>query len=126
MYEMKDLIQLLRYCSLIGLAAAYLAKTKKGRRPFVWFLIGFSFGIAGLFTLFFLPKLKKEEKKEPPAIEIEPSLNTKGDWYYIDASHSQQGPYCFDDLKQKNLTEQNYVWHEQFTEWKKWGDVFKA
>ena len=123
MHEWEQLKQLLPYCILVGLAAAYLAKTKKGRRPFVWFLIGFSFGILGLVTLFFLPKHKEQTEELPPVPPIKISHVKKGDWYFINQTEQQEGPISYEELQTKALDEETYVWHEQFSEWKKLKEI---
>lgn len=124
MHELKEIVALLPYCALVGLTSAYFAKSRKGRRPLLWFFIGFSFGILGLTILFFLPKIKPPAL-EPPTSFSRPSISRHGDWYYINEFNLQVGPISFQELVKNKRGADTYVWHEQFMDWKKFGDVFK-
>jgi len=53
----------------IGILNAYIAKGRQ-KNPLLWFLIGFSFGLLGLFLLVLWPATnnnKQKEKKKAPA-----------------------------------------------------------
>lgn len=63
MADLPSLKTLLPYFLFIGGLTAYVAHTKRGRKPLPWFLLGFFFGLLALLTLLFLPK------KETPSLQ---------------------------------------------------------
>lgn len=123
--------------------SAYLAK-KRGRNPIIWFLIGLTFGLLGLFSIFFFPSLKKGEKKgsvapskkapyeEEALAPLPPTIVGPSDkfWYYLDPLNAQQGPMSFDALTrafgQGKITGTTYVWHEDLSDWKPLQEFFNA
>lgn len=48
-------------------------------------------------------------------------------WYYLDSSHTQQGPFELPDLISKwrgnGISENSYVWGEGMGEWKKLSEL---
>lgn len=48
-------------------------------------------------------------------------------WYYLDPTHSQQGPFEFLDLaklrKEEHLSERSFVWGEGMKEWKQLSEL---
>ncbi len=107
--------------AIMGTISAYLAY-KRERNPYLWFVLGFVFGIMGIFAIFFFPK-----KKMPEApIRQEPILSIHGPtdkfWYYLDLSHESQGPMSHDALtkawKEGKVNPSTYVWHEEMPDWK--------
>lgn len=126
--ELQYLQGLLPYFFLIGSITAYIAHFKKQRNPFLWFFIGFFFGLLGLFTLFFLAKKKQQEisiKHSGPTILIKNSLSLP--WYYVNKDFNQEGPVSgrrLANLLETNvLTQETLVWNEDFTDWKKIKEV---
>lgn len=120
-------------CSIIGWASSYYAE-KRGRSPFLWFMVGMIFGIFGLLLLFLLPKAS-EEKSTPqntqsklaeidlpvPEISQLPEY-AKKEWFFVDKTHQQQGPVGFHILKskwtEKTIDAFTYVWTEGMENWK--------
>ncbi len=109
---------------LIGILSAYIAY-RRGRNPYIWFFVGFVFGIFGIMAIFFAPSGKKKAASTVPiAIQPEPTIQGPKDkfWYYLDPSNQQQGPMSHDALtsawKQGIVTPATYVWNEELTEWK--------
>lgn len=111
-----------------GLCAA-LAK-RRGRRPGLWFAIGFAIGLIGFAALAFLPKPKEprpvRELPKPPAIDIKVEYN----WYYITPDKETIGPLSserFEELKQREtITESTFVWNESMSSWKRLRDLLPA
>lgn len=106
---------------LMGLISAYLAY-RRDRNPYLWFTIGFLFGLIGVFTAFFGSSKKKNTKPQPSP----PILNIIGPtdkfWYYVDSQNQQQGPLSHGALvnawKQGKLLPSTYVWNETMSDWK--------
>ena len=105
----------------IGLLSAYLAG-KRGRSPYMWFAIGFLFGIFGIFAIFFATgkKQKKAPLKQEPIYRIQGPSNKF--WYFLDPTHVQQGPMSRDGIaaawKEGKIDLSTYVWHEELPDWK--------
>lgn len=113
---------------VIGAVSAYLGH-KRGRNPYLWFAIGFFFGIFGIFTIIFATSRKQpepEEKREP-VFTIQGPINKF--WYYLDASHKQQGPMSHNALtaawRSGEIDSSTYVWHEEMPEWKPLKETLK-
>ena len=112
---------------LTGTFCAYLAK-QRGRRPFLWMLLGVFFGILGIIVLCLLPK--KGQTSVPPALScrqkrpIFPSLSSKPHklWHYLDANNQPQGPMSLYALleiwQKKQISFSTYVWNEDMADWK--------
>ena len=109
--------------TVMGSISAFLAYKRK-RNPYLWFALGFFFGIFGIFAIFFFGP-----KKKPAPLDLsplEPPLSISGPtdkfWYYLDPAHEQQGPMSHDALtkafKEGVIGPATYVWHEEMPEWK--------
>jgi hypothetical protein len=131
---------------LIGVCTAYYAQ-QKGRSPFLWFLLGFGFGIFAPLVLFFISYFTNKSKTEEPtmtvslpdpvlenkvspseiethtqtAVELQPDENKL--WYYLDAQHQQMGPVSIIALREMwqvgTLNLKSYTWSEGMNEWKR-------
>lgn len=116
---------------VFGLLSSFLAY-KRGRNPYLWFFLGFLFGIFGIFAIFFATGEKKRaphsERKGEPVFSIHGPLDKF--WYYLDPSHQQQGPMSRDALnnawKEGKIDSSTYVWNEEMTEWKPLKEMIKA
>lgn len=131
---------------LIASFTAYYA-SRKGRNPFIWFVIGTLLGIFAPIILIFLPAVKNEANQvdsEPtmsisrpdPALHHEalpPPLPTAEElkrqqeedklWYYLDQNHQQMGPVSIVALRELwntgRLELTSYVWAEGMGQWEK-------
>lgn len=113
---------------LFGLIATYFAIRKK-KNPYLWFTIGFFFGMIGLFAIFLSPPQRKLKKKEEelPELAASPLPVFPGPldkfWYYLDPSHQQVGPMSHSAITKafhEGLVSQTtYVWNEDMSDWKK-------
>lgn len=117
---------------VFGMTASYLASRKKWN-PYLWFFLGFIFGIVGLFAVFMVPPKKKVRRRAPAPKRTEtptPVLQGPSDkfWFYLDASHAQVGPISYNAivkaLHQGQISKTTYVWHENLTDWKKASDLY--
>lgn len=115
---------------VLGALNAYFAK-RRGRDPIAWFFIGMLFGVLGILTIFILPPLKQAEETETKSVITVSSpqarSNISKDWFYLDATENQQGPYSW-DVFQKSWNEgkfsaNSYVWSEGMPEWKKVDEI---
>jgi hypothetical protein len=113
----------------MGIASAYLAY-KRDKNPYIWFAVGFLFGLIGVFALFFTAGQKKAAPRPP---ETEPVYTIQGPtdkfWYYLDPTHQQQGPMSRDSLttawKEGKVNLATYVWHEEMSDWKQLKETLK-
>jgi hypothetical protein len=111
---------MLLVAAVIGSISAYLA-FNRGKNPYLWFAIGFLFGVLGVFAMFF-----SSSKKKPLPAPKQPALRLEGPvdkfWYYLDPAHVQQGPMSKDALTQAwklgKINPSTYIWHEELPEWK--------
>ena len=114
--------------TVIGSFSAYLAH-KRGRNPYLWFSVGFLFGIFGIFAIFFATRQKEKTLKNP--VKKEPVYTISGPrdkmWYYLDAQHTQQGPMSHDALlkalKETKINETTHVWNEEMTDWQRLKEI---
>lgn len=108
---------------VIGLISAYLAH-RRGKNPITWFMIGFFFGLLGVFAIFFVPQDKKQ-----PVPAATPYITGPNDkvWYYLDSANAQVGPMSYNALasawQQGAVLPTNFVWHEELPEWKPLKDL---
>jgi hypothetical protein len=124
--------QLFLMSAFFGASCGYLAHKKK-KNSFLWFAIGFFFGLFGLLFLFLqtlaLPRQKTsltiqkvEKTQEAPCLN---SLSPYSDkmWYYVDSNHQPTGPISFHFLQKKiqegSLSVSTLVWNEELPSWKK-------
>ena len=113
---------------------------KRGRDPFVWFMIGMAFGLLGLMMLFVLPSLTKKGETTPD--DHEEPLYQKAfplghedltqkfylvEWYYLNDERQTTGPIGFTELKKlwenKTVREMTYVWHEEMVDWQRIAEI---
>jgi len=108
---------------LLGILSAYIAY-RRGRNIYLWFFIGFVFGIFGILAIFFAPSDKKKAPILPVTRPPEPTIQGPKDkfWYYLDPANQQHGPMSHDALtlawKDGKVTPASFVWHEDLSEWK--------
>lgn len=104
--------------TLFGFIASNMAR-KQNRDPGFWFLMGFFFGALSLLTLLVL---RRKDLSTPHKKVVVPKTPLRFDeWYYLDSTHSPQGPIPFQDLAQlwsdKRLEKNTFVWSEGMEEW---------
>lgn len=96
---------------------------KYKKRPFLWFWIGFAFGLLGILAFYVSLELTQvralQSPKKPPARKIKHPL---GLWYYhLDGK--TEGPVSAEFietlLKKEELSIDAMVWHESLTDWTK-------
>ena len=108
---------------LFGALSAYLAHRRK-KNPYKWFLIGFFFGIFGLFAVLFMSPKKKALPLKMVVPPMVPMIQGPSDklWYYLDPTHQQHGPMSHNGLtsalREGKISLSTYVWNEEWTEWK--------
>ena len=124
-----QLINVFLFSGIMGLLCSHLAK-KKGKRPPIWFAMGFLFGIFGLILLYIVPTFTKAEQKKPayqPPKPMERSDAWIRMWYYLDPTHKQEGPFEFPDfinkVREKHVAKETLVWSEGMDEWKKLSEL---
>jgi len=111
-----------------GAMAAFFAKSRQ-KNPYLWFGIGFMFGLIGIFYLFYLTSKKKAAPQTPvrqPVVQLPPQGASKM-WYYLDSENKQFGPMSYQALgnakSEGKITPATYVWNEDFSEWKKLEEI---
>ncbi len=119
--------------AIMGLLTSYIAY-RRGRNLYLWFAIGFLFGIFGVMGIFFATRNKKKEipiASEPVPVP-QPIIVGPIDkfWYYLDPAHVQQGPMSHDALtsawREGKITPNTYVWHEDLSDWKPLQELVKT
>lgn len=109
--------------AVMGSISAFLAY-KRERNPYLWFALGFIFGIFGIFAIFFFGLKKKEVSMNLKPLQPVFSIHGPRDkfWYYLDPTHEQKGPMSHDALtkafREGKVGLSTYVWHEEMPEWK--------
>lgn len=116
---------------LTGCMGAWFAHRRK-KNIYLWFTIGFFFGILGAFLIFFIPQKKKKpaalQKPEP----LPPSILGPSDkfWYYLTTEHEQVGPMSHAALtsafRQGKISPTTFVWNEELPDWKPLEDMIQA
>lgn len=113
------------FSAATGLISAYMA-FKRGRNPFIWFFVGFFFGMLGTLALFFAPKVVAKEEKTPlPQKKQESESYLYGPigkfWYYVNGNQEQVGPMSYEAIstewKTGKLSKETLVWNEDMNEW---------
>jgi hypothetical protein len=125
-------ISLLLLSSLaVGSIAAYIA-TRRARNPYIWFTVGFVFGLLGVLALFIIPYPRKKALQEAtirpaPQPFIDGPLDLY--WYYLDEDRSQKGPVSRDALTRAwqsgDIGSSTFVWHEELPSWKPLQELIK-
>jgi hypothetical protein len=122
------------FSAATGLISAYLS-FKRGRNPFIWFFVGFFFGMLGTIALFFTPKIgKKEETMQASPIKLDPQPYLYGPvgkfWYYVNEAREQIGPLSYEAISEEwksgKLANKTLVWHEDMTEWEPLEQLIKS
>lgn len=121
----------------VGMLCSHLAK-RRGRNPRAWFLLGFLFGLIGLVILWLLPPIRPKLRIPQPSstpgpttplLEIRDPTHTDKLWYYLDDTHTQQGPMSIHALsqawKEGKVKTKTYVWNENLTNWESLDQVLK-
>ena len=114
---------------IIGAISAFLAY-KRQKNPYLWFAIGFFFGIFGIMAIFFAPRSIRKKESPVPAAPL-PIIHGPTDklWYYLDTAQAQQGPMSHHALttawREGKIDLSTYLWNEELTEWKPLGEFVK-
>lgn len=103
---------------LFGIVAAVYAK-KRGKNPYLWFVIGSLLGVIGVFLLFFMPKPAK--RTEAPTVDDIRRAPQDLLWYYLDEERQQRGPFSYEvvqrALQEGKLSSKSYVWNPSLDRW---------
>jgi hypothetical protein len=118
--------------TIVGFLSAHLA-ARRGRNSFLWFGIGFLFGILGILAIFLIPSAKKKQNSEAKTLKAIPQLYIDGPndrfWYYLDSTQQQQGPMSHNALtqawKKGEIASTTLVWHEELPDWKELQELIK-
>lgn len=122
-----QLLNLFLFWLFFGGLASYIAR-RKGRHPLAWFGIGLFLGLLGVALALILPRPKKKKPK-PTAKKALPERSDAWLklWYYMDGSHTQQGPLEFPDFiklhQDTSISSTTLVWGEGMKEWKPLSDL---
>ena len=130
---------------VMGMICGHTAKTYKNRDYRLWFVLGMLFGLISLIILYIMPAKKKlteavqanstSTKANPSVTNAEalkianmnPLPMITNQWYYLDSDNTQVGPLSFQRLKDSyldgTLSDTNYVWNEDLSEWKKLSEL---
>ena len=99
---------------------SYRYALRRGRDPYIWFFLGFIFGLFGLIALFILPEIKKVKPPSLKPQKYSPILYQE--WFYLDTNNEQQQAINFDELKKMwndgFLESSSYVWTKGMADWK--------
>jgi hypothetical protein len=113
---------ILFFSLLFGLSTAWFAHNR-GRNPYLWFSLGFLFGLLGVLAFFFPLTSQRKSREVVPEIP-QPYIEGPRDafWYYLDEERQQKGPMSFDAFsriwRRGEMPPTTLVWHEQLEEWK--------
>ncbi len=112
---------------IFGMLSSYMAHSRK-KNAYLWFFIGFIFGIFGFFALFLSPKQKIIKKIPTPPVPVLEGPVDKF-WFYLNHSREQIGPVSYNAISKAiesgQLSKTTYVWHENLTEWKKLEELYR-
>jgi hypothetical protein len=117
---------------IFGLIATALAYKFK-RNPYLWFFVGFIFGLWGVLSIFItlIPRHRAERQKAPSKPELHSYIEGPMDrfWYYLDKSREQRGPMSHNALtrawKKGEVALSTLVWHEDLSNWKQLQDLIR-
>ena len=115
---------------IVGIISACLA-SKRGKNPYLWFALGILFGIFGIFAICFASSSSKRATQSAPK---QPVFRIDGPvdkfWYYLDPSHSQQGPMSRDALtaawESGKINPSTFIWHEDLPDWRPLKEALRA
>lgn len=116
--------------TIVGFLSAHIAN-RRGRNSYLWFGIGFLFGILGILAIFLIPSAKKKQVPALPCAEPQPYIDGPIDrfWYYLDTANRQQGPMSHNALtkawKNGEIASSTLVWHEELAGWKELQGLIK-
>jgi len=119
----------------VGAISAFMA-WKRGKNPYLWFLLGAFLGIFGLIFLIYSKPRKghqKNSRKDPNTIDVTPRLQSVHQdkfWYYLDPANQQEGPMSFDALSRAlsegKINPKTYIWNDGLENWKPLSDFLKT
>lgn len=143
---MSHLLLTLAMGLISGLLCYHLAE-RRNKDSLLWSLLGFFFGLLALLILYFLPKAKLSQAKEPsiprqasatasvtgptlpPAEPREASqlsglpatISLDNYWYYLDKGWHQKGPCPLSRVQEEyqrgHIDLQTYLWHPSLPNW---------
>lgn len=108
-----------------GFMGAHFAR-RRGRNPWLWFIVGFLCGLLGIVFLLFADGRAKRKraviKPSRPSIALLPVQEGIQFWYYLDEEKQQHGPSSTQALNEMlcrgKIGGSTYVWSEGMKEWK--------
>ena len=112
-----------------GLTCAVWAE-KKGKNPYLWFLVGLFFSVAGVVIAYF--KLRRKTpinpaKKQPDRFPLSENYGKTRLWFIIEKNNEVSNSMSFYALKkkfdEKLIDESTYVWMEALPDWQRLGTV---
>lgn len=139
----KDLLLLIIPAILHGALAGWFAKKNLNASFYLWFFLGFMFGIFSWAALFYLRYLKKnnmERLQSSPVLaaisnttvqvkapeiknESKPLPMILKEWYYLTPDEETVGPLSFQALKyallEEEISKDSLVWNEDLSNWTK-------
>lgn len=105
--------------ALMGIASAYFANRLK-KDPYIWFLLGFLFGLISLVILLILDIIKKKKSPSPQKKRVDDIIDSRF-WYYLSNDKTTLGPLSLCRLKdlfsENKISPNTYVWAEDFKDW---------
>lgn len=115
--------------TLFAIACSYISINKK-KSPYLWFALGFFFGILALLAIFILPKKEIIITAEPNSKANSIPAKPHKLWYYLDHGDQQFGPMSYGAiekaLEEKKIDPHTYVWNEDLHDWKRLKEFLPA
>ncbi len=112
-----------------GLTCAVWAE-KKGKNPYLWFLVGLFFSVAGVVIAYFKLRHKtplQPAKQLPDRFPVSENYGKTRLWFIIEKNNEVSGSMSFYALKkkfdEKLIDESTYVWTEALPDWQRLGTV---
>lgn len=126
---MLQLINMIVFGMFCGYLSSYIAY-RRGRSPGIWFLVGITFNLLGVFLSLLMPKKRKVALVKEP-VRLKAVVNRSESWlklwYYMDSANTRKGPFDFPDFialrKNNHIQNHSFVWGEGMKEWKKLSDL---
>ena len=116
MNELNEILKSIPYLIIIGITTGLIAYKRKGKNPYLWFMIGFFFGIFGLVGVFFA------KKNEPTALK-EPTISLPDGMWYVGFNGKTEGPFSSKRVEElylkKELSDEHALWSENIENWVK-------